>query len=93
MTQGSATRPCCGRRGAALLLARRPAMARAVGWGPRRAIPPASEVQPAAKGKKGAAATLQPQWQLERRITQVGSQTPYKFEPRESPPGERRRIT
>lgn len=44
-------------------------------------FPPSSEDQPAAKGKKGAAAPssgINGDWSGE--LTQVGSQTPYKFE-------------
>jgi len=44
-------------------------------------FPPAPEDQPAAKGKKGAAAaapSMNGNWS--GQLTQVGSQTPYKFE-------------
>src|SRR5258706_5629769 len=44
-------------------------------------LPPAPEDQPAAKGKKGAAAaspSINGNWS--GQLTQVGSQTPYKFE-------------
>ena len=44
-------------------------------------FPPAPEDQPAAKGKKGAAAagpSINGNWS--GQLTQVGSQTPYKFE-------------
>ena len=61
---------------AALLLATAAAMAPATAQ-----FPPASEDQPAAKGKKGAAtasSSLNGNWSGE--LTQVGSQTPYKFE-------------
>ena len=75
MPQGSRYKAlCCG--SAALLLAMAAAMAPATAQ-----FPPASEDQPAAKGKKGAAAdasSLNGNWSGE--LTQVGSQTPYKFE-------------
>ena len=61
---------------AALLLATAAAVAPATAQ-----FPPAPEDQPAAKGKKGAAtggASLNGNWSGE--LTQVGSQTPYKFE-------------
>jgi hypothetical protein len=75
MPQGSRYKAlCCG--SAALLLATAAAMAPATAQ-----FPPASEDQPAAKGKKGAATgstSLNGNWRGE--LTQVGSQTPYKFE-------------
>jgi hypothetical protein len=75
MPQGSRYKAlCCG--SAALLLTTAAAMAPATAQ-----FPPASEDQPAAKGKKGAAAdasSLNGNWSGE--LTQVGSQTPYKFE-------------
>jgi hypothetical protein len=61
---------------AALLLATAAAVAPAIAQ-----FPPAAEDQPAAKGKKGAATgstSLNGNWRGE--LTQVGSQTPYKFE-------------
>ena len=61
---------------AALLLATAAAVAPAIAQ-----FPPAAEDQPAAKGKKGAATgstSLNGNWSGE--LTQVGSQTPYKFE-------------
>ena len=63
---------CCG---AALVLATA-AIAPAIAQ-----FPPAPEDQPAAKGKKSAAAaapSINGSWSGE--LTQVGSQTPYKFE-------------
>jgi hypothetical protein len=61
---------------AVLLLATAAAVAPAIAQ-----FPPAAEDQPAAKGKKGAATgstSLNGNWSGE--LTQVGSQTPYKFE-------------
>jgi hypothetical protein len=75
MPQGSRYKALCY-GSAALLLATAAAMAPATAQ-----FPPASEDQPAAKGKKGAAAdasSLNGNWSGE--LTQVGSQTPYKFE-------------
>jgi hypothetical protein len=63
--------------GAALVLATAAAVAPATAQ-----FPPAPEDQPAAKGKKGAAAAAAPSlngnWSGE--LNQVGSQNPYKFE-------------
>lgn len=75
MPQGSRYKAlcCCS---AALLLATAAAVAPATAQ-----FPAAPEDQPAAKGKKGAAAaspSLNGNWSGE--LTQVGSQTPYKFE-------------
>ena len=75
MPQGSRYKALCY-GSAALLLATAAAMAPATAQ-----FPPASEDQPAAKGKKGTAAdasSLNGNWSGE--LTQVGSQTPYKFE-------------
>ena len=75
MPQGSRYKAlcCCS---AALLLATAAAVAPATAQ-----FPAAPEDQPAAKGKKGAATastSLNGNWSGE--LTQVGSQTPYKFE-------------
>src|SRR5262249_13026684 len=62
--------------GAALVLAMAAAVAPATAQ-----FPPAPDDQPAAKGKKGAAAaapSINGTWSGE--LTQVGSQAPYKFE-------------
>src|SRR5262249_21659579 len=62
--------------GAALVLAMVAAVAPATAK-----FPPASDDQPAAKGKKGATAaapSINGTWSGE--LTQVGSQAPYKFE-------------
>src|SRR5215510_10443765 len=62
--------------GAALVLAMVAAVAPATAQ-----FPPASDDQPAAKGKKGATAaapSINGTWSGE--LTQVGSQAPYKFE-------------
>jgi len=76
MPKGSRYKAVCY-SSAALLLAAAAAVAPATAQ-----FPPASEDQPAAaKGKKGAAAasaSLNGNWSGE--LTQVGSQTPYKFE-------------
>src|SRR5258708_7352490 len=61
---------------AALVLATAAGVARATAQ-----FPPAPEDQPAAKGKKGAGAaapSINGNWS--GQLTQVGSQTPYKFE-------------
>ncbi|MBV8108404.1 MAG: hypothetical protein JOZ26_23180 [Hyphomicrobiales bacterium] len=41
-------------------------------------FPPAPDDQPAAKGKRAAASSINGNWS--GQLTQVGSQTPYKFE-------------
>jgi len=75
MPKGSRYKALCY-SSAALLLATAAAIAPATAQ-----FPPAPEDQPAAKGKKSAAtagSSLNGHWSGE--LTQVGSQTPYKFE-------------
>src|SRR5262249_17267704 len=65
--------------GAALVLALGPPTVAAAAPATAQ-FPPAPEDQPAAKGKKGAAAAPSINGTWSGELTQVGSQAPYKFE-------------